>query len=395
VTLYAPSTQEVIDDGLLAVFHAPRSFTGEDVVEFQGHGGALVLGRVLEAFVQAGAQLARPGEFSERAFLSGKLDLTQAEAIADLVAARTLVAQRVARRQLSGALASATEAIATEIRGALARIEASIDFPEDVGEIDSDEVAGFLRRAQQQTERLLQTAPYGKRLTEGVTVAIIGRPNVGKSSLLNQLIGEERAIVSEIPGTTRDVVAESLNLGGIPVRLLDTAGIRETSDPIERIGVTKSEVALADADLVLFVIDTTTGQTVEDDALLARIPASTPRLILWNKADIARPPVNALGVSCKTGQGIATLHTAAAQALGGSTTVTESEALVTRTRHESALREAQVALQRALETLHQNLPAELIAVDAHAAITSLGAITGVGTREEVIAEIFATFCIGK
>ena len=405
-TIQDPLTNEVLDDGLIAVFHAPKTFTGEDIVEFQGHGGSLVLTRVLEAFVQAGARLARPGEFSERAFLNGKLDLIQAEAIADLVTAQSVTAGRAARRHLSGALTQAVEMIAFAIKNALARIEASIDFPEDVGEIDPIIVGGFLESALAQTQKLLQTARYGRSLTEGITVAIIGRPNVGKSSILNYLAGSERAIVSDIPGTTRDVVSESLILGGVPVRILDTAGIRETHDPIEKIGVERSQNALKEADLVLLVRDASSinhisdvsdisdidkisdiGKISEEEAFLASLPPTLSYLTLWNKSDLCLPNAQSksregIAVSCKTGEGFDSLHQAVAQRLGSSLELNDSDVLVTRARQENALREAERHLLEALESLHADLPPEIIAVDTHASIQKLGEITGVTTRRK-------------
>ena len=308
-----PRTGEALDDGLIAVFHAPRSLTGEDVVELQGHGGSVTLGRVLAATLAAGARAARPGEFSERAFLNGKMDLAQAEAVADLVAAGTVAAQRAARRQVSGALSQAVRASADAVREALARIEASIDFPEEVGEIDAPVVERSLAQARTDVERLLATAGYGKRLRDGVTVVLAGRPNVGKSSLLNALAGAERAIVTDVPGTTRDVVEETLNLHGLPVRALDTAGIRQTDDPVERIGVDRARRAVEDADVVVAVLDAGAGVTPDDARFLA--------------------------------------------ALAGRAVV--------------------------------------VAVDAHGALKALGEITGETAREEIIAGIFARFCIGK
>jgi tRNA modification GTPase len=395
-TIYEISTNEVLDDGLVAIFRAPKTFTGENIVEFQGHGGSLVLNRVLDACLSAGARLARPGEFSERAFLNGKLDLTQAEAIADLISARSITAGRAARRHLSGALTQSVESISHAIRNALARIEASIDFPEEVGEIDPELVGSYLQDALNKIQKLLQTAKYGRSLTEGITVAIIGRPNVGKSSLLNYLSGTERAIVSDIPGTTRDIVSESLILGGVPVRLLDTAGIRETLDPIEKIGVERSQNALKDADVILYVRDASEEDSTKNSAI--DIPTNMPLITLWNKSDLAKPENltrEGVALSCLTGEGFDALHHEVTKILSGSVNISDSDVLITRARQENSLREAEKSLINAINTLQNNLPPEIIAVDAHASLQHLGEISGITSREEVIKGIFATFCIGK
>ncbi|GAB4459375.1 MAG: tRNA uridine-5-carboxymethylaminomethyl(34) synthesis GTPase MnmE [Armatimonadaceae bacterium] len=407
-TVYEPQTGEPVDDGLLAVFHAPRSFTGEDVVEFQGHGGTVTLNRVLAAALRAGARAARPGEFSERAFRNGKLDLAQAEAIADLISAGTVAAQRAARRQLSGELSGAVLAVRDAIFEALALIEATIDFPEEVGEIEPERLDAPLARAAARIESLLATAAYGRRLREGITVVLTGRPNVGKSSLLNALSGTQRAIVTDIPGTTRDIVEEQLQLGGIPVRALDTAGLRETTDPVERIGVERARQAVRDADVAIVILDATAGLTDDDRHFLHTLPDGPPAVIAINKADTAAvaPLVEAvrlwvdvgipvLGVSAVTGVGLAALTEAVAQTVSGSALPSEAVPLVTTARHENALRAAAESLHRARNTITAGLPPELIAVDSHAALASLGEITGETTREEIIAGIFSRFCIGK
>ena len=406
-----PSTGESVDDGLVAVFRAPNSFTGETVVEWQGHGGAVTLGRVLSALLASGARLARPGEFSERAFLNGKLDLAQAEAVASLIGAQTVSAQRVARRQLSGSLSRAVTAAGDRVAVALAHIEASIDFPEDVGELAGNPsalaaVASALADARAIAERLLATAAAGERLMSGVTLVLAGRPNVGKSSLLNALAGWDRAIVSPIAGTTRDVVEEALNIGGIPVRALDTAGIRETTDAVEVIGVERAKAAVASADVVVAVLDAGAGVTDADAAFLASL-AGRLVVVAANKADsggagetlqLARhalPDAPGVAVAAITGAGLTELRAALGTLLGGDGLTDGDAPVVTAARHADALRRAAESLARASETLAAELPAELIAVDAHAALSALGEITGATAREEIIAGIFARFCIGK
>lgn len=393
-TAYAPETGEPLDEGLLAVFHAPRSFTGENLVEFQGHGGPVTLARVLAAFLAAGAQSARPGEFSERAFLNGKLDLAQAEAIADLISARSVTAQRAAQRQLAGGLSQEVAVIGRDLQEALARLEATIDFPEEVGELVPETVEAPLLRAQTRLRTLLAGAGYGRRLSEGLTVALTGPPNVGKSSLLNALAGVERAIVTEIAGTTRDILTEDLVLAGVPVRVLDTAGLRETSDPIERIGVERAREAVASADVVIIVVDATTGE-------LPLLPEGSPVVVAVNKTDLAPPhlerflPHRAVAVSARTGAGLDTLAQAVVTVSTGVVPTDSDTPLVTRARHEAALRHTLHQLDAAQATLAALLPAELIAVDVHGALAALGELTGTTTREEIIQGIFARFCIGK
>jgi tRNA modification GTPase len=366
---------------------------------------------VLGVLLAAGARTAWPGEFSERAFLNDKMDLAQAEAVADLVSAQTVAAQRVARRQMVGALSRAVHAASGHLREALARIEASIDFPEEVGEVDVPVVAGALEKAARVVDELLRTAGYGRRLREGVTVALAGRPNAGKSSLLNALAGTERAIVTPIPGTTRDVIEEALNLHGLPVRALDTAGLRATDDPVEQIGVERAHEAVRDADVVVAVLDATVPMSDEDQTFL-RTLAGRPAVVAVNKADradpagllarasAALPRTPAVATSATTGQGMDDLARTIAQVAGGAgagtdTGETGTGVLVTSARHEAALREAAVAILTARQTLNSGLPAELIAVDAHGALYALGQITGETAREDIIAGIFSRFCIGK
>jgi tRNA modification GTPase len=407
VHIVDPGTGEEIDDGLRAIFRSPHTFTGEQVVEIQGHGGGVNLTRVFAACLAAGARAAKPGELSERAFANGRMDLAQAEAVAALVSAGTVEAQRAARRQLGGELSRAVREAGDHIKASLARIEASIDFPEDVGEVDAEAVTASLAAARSVIDRLLGTAAYGRRLREGVTVALVGRPNVGKSSLLNALSGTDRAIVTPIPGTTRDVVEEALNLHGIPVRALDTAGLRETTDPVEQIGVERARRAASDADVIIAVLDATSGSLTPDDHALLETLSGRNAVVAVNKADAAdASPITesaraaafgapVVAVSARHGSGLDHLAATMAAVLGARKDEGADAPLVTSARHEDALRRASAALGQAIGTLTVALPAELVAVDAHGALQALGEITGETAREEIIAGIFATFCIGK
>ncbi len=390
---------DTIDDVLLAVFHAPRSYTGEDVVEISGHGGPVPLRGILARLLQSGARLARPGEFTQRAFLNGRMDLAQAEAVGDIIAAQTEEAHRLARRQGEGRLSREVRGIRDIALGVLARIEASIDFPEDVGELDADLCAGELARAEAGTEALLQTAERGILYRQGLKLVLAGRPNVGKSSLLNALLRAARAIVTPIPGTTRDVIEETLNLRGIPIRAMDTAGLRETEDLVERLGVERTRQSIAEADFVLIVLDATLGETLEEAQLRADV-SGRPHLVVWNKWDLAagRPlPSEGIPVSAATGWNIDALEDAISDAVtGGTAAPSQAEvAVVTHARHRRALEDARTALAQAQATLAASLPADFISVDVRGALTALGEITGETATEDIIGEIFSRFCIGK
>ncbi len=386
----------VIDDVLISVFHAPRSYTGEDAAEISAHGSPLILGQILARLLHCGARAARPGEFTERAFLNGKLDLAQAEAVGDLIAAQTADAQRLARRQSEGQLSRAVREIRDAALGALAQIEASIDFPEEVGELNTAECAAALGAASAQTAALLATADQGIVAREGISVVLAGRPNVGKSSLLNALLRTNRAIVTAIPGTTRDTLEETVIVGGVPLRVSDTAGLRETDDEAEQLGVARTRSAVACADLVLLVLDAETGETPEEAALRRELG---PRaLIVWNKWDLAPPsalPPGGIAVSALTGRGLDALEAALSDAaLGGAGGVPES-ALVTHARHKQALQAAALQINQARQSLVGGLPADFATIDLRGALHSLGTITGETAAEDVIAEIFSRFCIGK
>jgi len=388
----------VIDDVLMAVFHAPRSYTGEDVVEISAHGGPIPLRQILERLLAGGARLARPGEFTQRAFLNGKMDLAQAEAVGDMIAAQTAQAHRLARSQSEGYLSHAVTEARNIVLGVLAQIEASIDFPEDVGELDTDGCLHELAEAGRQIEILLATADAGIIRREGLKVVLAGRPNVGKSSLLNALLRTNRAIVTPIPGTTRDVIEETLNLRGIPLRVVDTAGLRETTDEVEQIGVARTRESLADADLALIVLDAQCGETAEDTVLLAELARYSP-LVVWNKWDLLSedhpPPADGIALSAATGWNLSTLEDAMIERALGALPLETEGVSVTHARHKHALESALTHLSEARQTLLAALPADFVSIDVRGALEALGAITGETASEEILAEIFSKFCIGK
>ena len=409
--VHDPITGEEIDDGVVIVFRAPRSYTGEDSAEISCHGGLVPVRRVLEAALRAGARLAEPGEFTKRAFLNGRLDLAQAEAVLDIIRSRTDEALRVARRQFEGLLSTRIRGLRNELIGILAQIEASIDFPEDVEEVPPGHIAGSIRDAISNVSSLLETADRGKIYREGISTVITGRPNVGKSSLLNALLRESRAIVTPIPGTTRDIIEESLNIRGIPVRTIDTAGVRETQDVIEQIGVDRARQMVEQADLVLAVIDAEAGFTHEDEDLLSELEGKR-LIVVINKSDIPREAeveelagkirswlqsdsYRIIKTAAPLNQGIVELEDAIADTILAGGVFSSDGAVVSNVRHRRALEEARASLDQALRTAQFGMPVDFISVDLKAAIDSLGNITGETVAEDVIDRIFSEFCIGK
>jgi tRNA modification GTPase len=384
-----------IDQVLLSVHRAPASYTGEDLVEISCHGGILVTARVLEACLRAGARAARPGEFTERAFLNGKMDLTQAEAVIDLIRARTDLALRSAHEQLEGRLGSEIQAIREQLIELLAHIEVSIDFPEEG--IAPDEGALLRRRLdsiRQKIDGLLATAEQGRILREGVRAVIYGPTNAGKSSLLNRLLGYDRAIVSRQPGTTRDTIEEVINLRGIPIRLLDTAGLRESADEIEREGIARTEKSLAGADLLLHVLDCSEPKPASFNSS----PPDRIRLVLLNKSDLPEHPdwqaVDALRICCLSENGLQGLEDAIIARISGQHLRPESGVAINM-RHRECLRRALESCALAAETMENGLAPEYMAVDLRAALRALDEITGQADAEEIRDSIFAQFCIGK
>jgi tRNA modification GTPase len=398
-----PATGETLDRALLLPFRAPHSYTGEDVVEFHCHGSPYLLRRVLEQVWREGARPAEPGEFTLRAFLNGKLDLAQAEAVADLIRARSEVQLRSALALHEGRLSHQVHALGDELLRLLATVEAHIDFSEELGELDPHALIPDLQQLLQRLDALLQGARAGRILREGARVAIVGRPNVGKSSLLNALLGEERAITTDIPGTTRDTLEESLIIGGVPLVILDTAGLRESADVVEQIGIERARRAAERADLILFVYDLTAPDWDADRALLETLPAHAPKLLVGNKMDAADPaqvqracsvfPDSVL-ISALTGAGLDALQEAILTALEVQR-IGEETLTLTHQRHIQAVADAKRALEHARDALQHGYSPDLIAVDLRAAWLALGAITGETADETLVQRIFRDFCIGK
>lgn len=393
-----------LDDVLAVLMRAPHSYTGEDVAEVHCHGGSRLLRCVLDLFLAAGARLARPGEFTQRAFLNGRLDLAQAEGVAALIGARSEQAARAALAQLDGRLSKRLQHYTGELRQLLTLLEAHIDFPDDdLGALDQMALRRRALAIRAEMAELLATFDTGRALREGVSVLILGRPNVGKSSLLNALLGEARAIVTDIPGTTRDTVEEQLVLGGIPLRLVDTAGVRDTCDPIEREGVRRARDKAAAADLVLLVIDQSQPLTTEDRMAIALAPPDRSVLVR-NKCDLPQRCATAefdgfprqVAVSARGGAGLATLQAAVVDFFTGDAGAAFEEGVVlTERRHHEALLAALAAVDRLLAAGELQPPLECQAMELREALAALGQITGETTADEILNDIFSRFCIGK
>jgi tRNA modification GTPase len=378
-----------LDEGIALYFAAPQSYTGEPVLELQGHGGPVVMQALLAACLDAGARVAEPGEFTRRAYLEGKLDLAQAEAVADLIDAASREAARSALRSLSGEFSGAIGALQRQLVELRALTEATLDFPEEeLDDLHRDDAGARLAQVQQALDYVLARSRQGSLLRSGIHVVLAGRPNVGKSSLLNRLAGEERAIVTPQPGTTRDALREPVQIEGVPLVIVDTAGLRVASDMVERLGIERTQRELARADVVLAVFDATSGR----DAL-ENLPAGTPCIEVYNKVDLAPgfvPPAGALALSAKSGQGIEPLRRALLETMGWAST--GESVFLARERHLRALERAQAHLAAAgRETRHW----EFFAEELRLAHVALGTITGEFSADELLGEIFARFCIGK
>lgn len=385
----------VIDEGVLLIFKGPASYTGEDVVEFTGHGGIVVTRKVLERFIELGAGPAGPGEFTQRAFMNGKMDLTQAEAVMDLISAQTSLALRSANEQLEGTLGLTCEVIRAKLLGATAHLEAYIDFPEE--DIDPEVGEGLCRTLEGEMGKireLLATADQGRILREGVRTVIYGKPNVGKSSLLNRLLGYQRAIVSSREGTTRDTIEEVVNLKGIPLRLIDTAGVRESDDEIEQEGIAMTRGQVARADLVLVVRDLSEPK----EELAVDLQDGSRCLEILNKSDREDPSWGdheGIRISCESGEGFDDLEGAIAELLSLDEAQWGDHAVAVNARHQSCLQRAKAALARAIDSMRSAEEPELTALDLREALTAVGEIAGVVDTEEILGEIFGNFCIGK
>jgi len=402
--LIEPATGERIDEVVVTFFAKPHSYTTDDVVEISAHGSPVVQRHVVELAVAAGARLAEPGEFTMRAFLNGRLDLTQAEAVRDLIESQTLYQAKVAAQQLEGALSHRLQPIKQKLVELVAMLEAGIDFAEDdVPVAAAEAIRRRLAEVREPLAGLEASFAYGKVVHEGMTLAIVGRPNVGKSSLFNRLVERERAIVTATPGTTRDLVSETVSLGGIPVKLVDTAGIRAAYDEAESIGIKKAYEALADADLVLVVMDLSQPST-EEDARLVEIVGARPKIVVENKADLQRE-LEAGGrgqekngivrTSAATGEGIDELRQEILQHVGGEAAGQRESGFLTNVRHQGLVREAITGLDAGRRALEQNIPHEMMLLDLYTALHALDGITGATTTDDILNLIFSSFCIGK
>lgn len=401
-----------VDEVLVAVMRAPRTFTREDVVEITCHGGLLPAKLVFDAVLENGARSAGPGEFTRRAFLNGRLDLAQAEAVADLIHSRTELALRAANEQLAGRLSQRIHQLRDELMKTLAHVEAHIDFPdEDIAPDTKDQLVARLEHGAAFMDELLRTADEGQILRRGIRAAIVGRPNVGKSSLLNQLLGHERAIVSPVAGTTRDTIAETANIRGLPVVFVDTAGLRESGDAIEQEGMRRSRETLAQAEFILHVLDASEPLNAADEKYLAEF-AGKKRILVRNKIDLperlnllevhvgtqapapgVRPKM--VDVCCATGQGIEALKDAIRELIWAGEISAEMLQVAINSRHQEALTRARAATQRAAAALRDDVSLELMALDLRIAVNAVGEIVGKTTTEDLLDSIFSQFCIGK
>lgn len=398
-----PSTGEVIDEVMVSVMLAPKTFTREDVIEINTHGGIAVTNDILQLLIKQGARMAEPGEFTKRAFLNGRIDLTQAEAVMDLIRAKTDKAMSIAIKQLDGSLSQLISDTRQEILNTLAQVEVNIDYPEydDVEEMTTALLRDKTREFQTLLEQLLRTAKRGKILREGLSTAIIGRPNVGKSSLLNTLLREDKAIVTDIAGTTRDVIEEYVNIKGIPLKLVDTAGIRETDDLVEQIGVERSKKALQEADLVLLVLNASEKLTEQDKTLLA-LSQDSNRIILLNKTDLKQViekdqlPEEAIPISVLQNQNIDLIEDRINQLFFDHTGLIEQDATyLSNARHISLIEQAVQSLEAVNEGLALGMPVDLLQIDLTRAWEILGEITGDAAPDELITQLFSQFCLGK
>lgn len=397
-TSFLDAQGQVIDQGIALFFPAPHSYTGEDVLELQGHGGTAVLQLVLQRCLELGARFAQPGEFTQRAFLNDKLDLVQAESVADLISATTSQAARSAVRSLQGDFSRTIHHLVDELVELRMLVEAMLDFPEEEVDVpDTTQRDARLGALRDELDKILNLAQQGSLLREGAHIVLVGQPNVGKSSLLNSLSGEEVALVSEIPGTTRDVIRQAIQIGGVPLHIMDTAGLRETHDAVEQMGVARTRSTLQKADAILILLDASRGMNANDQKILDELPSNIPRLRIFNKVDLLAQPARVeerdgechIYLSAKTGAGLDLLRNKLLGLIGWHQ---EAGVFMARERHVRALRAAREHLLRAAKVVRQ---AEFFAEELRLAQEYLNSITGEFTADDLLGEIFGRFCIGK
>ncbi len=401
-----PERDETVDEVLITVMKSPRTFTREDVVEVNCHGGIISTNRVLRTVLKYGARLAEPGEFTKRAFLNGRIDLTQAEAVIDLIRAKTDKAMKVAAQQAEGKLSMHIRSLRSQLLETMAHIEVTIDYPEhDVEEVTRQFLLDKTQSVKQEIEHLLQIAEEGKILREGISTVIIGRPNVGKSSLLNALVHENKAIVTDIPGTTRDVIEEYINIRGVPLRLVDTAGIRETEDIVERIGVERSRQALQEADLILLILNFGEELSHEDRRLM-EMTSDMNMIVVVNKTDLPQqldvdevrkhlPGAPLIEMSVKEEKGIERLEQTIVDLFSSGKLQGDDLTYVSNSRHISLLEQALHSIDQAIDAVQNDVPVDMVAFDIKAGWEYLGEIIGEEVREDLIDQIFSQFCLGK
>jgi len=393
---------ERLDEVIVTYFAKPHSYTTDDIIEISTHGSPVILRHIVELATAAGARLAEPGEFTMRAFLNGRIDLTQAEAVRDLIESQTLYQAKVAAQQLEGALSRRLQPVKQKLVELIAVLEAGIDFADDdVSVLPSEQVLARIAAIRAPLEELASSFAYGKLVHDGLTLAIVGRPNVGKSSLFNRLVQRERAIVTATPGTTRDLVSETVAIGGIPIKLVDTAGIRHAHDEAESIGIQKSMEALADADVVLVVLDASQPFSDEDQKLLTRLE-SKPAIVVQNKSDITssqfsgpHSQLRRVTTSALTGEGIGDLRDEILRHCGGELGAPGEAGFLTSLRHQNLVMESLAALLGATTGLDSRVPHEMLLLDLYSALRPLDEITGATTTDDILNLIFSTFCIGK